>query len=140
MKALHLGRVLRRTLDLSGRIDAESVAAELGLTIFNWPLKGRVQEVKVGESVGVSSRLVPSWRRWAVAHAIGHHQLHPGNHVWLRATTGLAASMERQAEEFAYGLLVDEVEGFEAGLLADWELAEYFGVPEEVVRVQGDIK
>ena len=121
-------------MDLAGRIDVEAVAQDLGLTIFAWPLRGRVQEVKVGDAVGVSEGLLPGWRRWAIAHAIGHHQLHPGNHAWLRANTGLATPMERQAEEFAYGLLIDVSEAAEAGMLEDWEVADFFGVPEELVR------
>ena len=37
----------------------------------------------------------------------------------------------------AYGLLVDELEAAREGLSEAWEVAEYFGVPEGMVRVQG---
>jgi Zn-dependent peptidase ImmA (M78 family) len=44
---------------------------------------------------------------------------------------------ERQAEEFAYGLLVDEAEARREGFTEAWQVAEHFGVPEQMVRVQG---
>jgi hypothetical protein len=33
--------------------------------------------------------------------------------------------------------LVDEIEALRAGLTEAWQVAEYFGVPEEMVRVHG---
>ena len=54
-------------------------------------------------------------RRWDVAHAIGHHVLHPGNQLWLRSQTLLAKPNGRQSEDFAYGLLVDEAEALREG-------------------------
>ena len=70
------------------------------------------------------------------AHAIGHRLLHPGNHLWIRLHTGLAQRFEREAEDFARALLVDSQEAAKAGLMQSWEVAEYFGVPDEVVRLQ----
>ena len=43
----------------------------------------------------------------------------------------------RQAEQFAYGLLVDEEEAWREGLRTAQEIASYFGVPEGMIRVQG---
>ncbi len=41
-----------------------------------------------------------------------------------------------QADEFAEALLIDLAEAFTQGHSDAWEIAEYFGVPEEMVRVQ----
>ena len=65
--------------------------------------------------------------------------MHPGNHLWMRTNTELARRFEREAQAFAEGLLIDEDEMREAGLEAARDIAEHFGVPEEIVRVQGTL-
>ena len=69
-----------------------------------------------------------------IAHAIGHRMLHPGNHLRLRKHTDLTHRYEQEAEDFARALLVDEREAQQEGLVDSWEMAEHFGVPDEVVR------
>ncbi len=54
----------------------------------------------------------------------------------MRSKTNLGNRLEREADEFAEALLIDQGEAFEQGLTGAWEIAEYFGVPEEMVRVQ----
>ena len=68
---------------------------------------------------------------------VGHYKLHSSNTVHLRAPTTLNAREERQAGDFAYGLLVDEVEALAQGLTKAWEFAEYFGVTKVKVQFQG---
>ena len=94
--------------------------------------QGRIDEVKSHQFIGVSNRLPYARRNWAIAHGIGHHALHAGNQAWLRVHTSLAVKDERQAEDFAYGLLVDEDEAIFEGL-ATWEWREYFRVPDELL-------
>ena len=43
---------------------------------------------------------------------------------------------EREAEDFARALLVDDEEALAEGLVHSWEVAEHFGVPGELVRRQ----
>lgn len=124
------GRKLRKRFRLRGQVDAEALALGVGLAVDPWPFE-TVDEVKIGNHIAVASRLSYPWRRWCIAHAIGHHFLHPGNHLWLRAHTGLALRFEREAEDFAYGLLIDEEEALIEQLRETWEVAEHFGVPEE---------
>ena len=110
----------------------------MDLHIGEWPFpRAEIHEAKVGWLIGVAEGRSQRERRWDVAHAIGHHVLHPGNQLWLKSQTLLAEPHERQAEAFAYGLLVDETEALREGLTEAWQVAEYFGVPEEMVRVQG---
>ena len=45
-------------------------------------------------------------------------------------------SREREAEDYGLGLLMDEAEALEIGLTEAWEIAEHFGIPEEMVRIQ----
>ena len=90
----------------------------------------------MGEFICIAYRFEPEWKRWCTAHAIGHLLMHPGNHLWIRRHTGLANKYEREAEDFAQALLLDAGEVIEQGFTRSWQIAEYFGVPEEVVRIQ----
>ena len=126
---------LRRMLGLHGRVDAQGVADILGLEIWHRPYR-RFQEMKMGEFICIAHRFEPEWRRWCVAHAIGHLLMHPGNHIWTRRNTGLANKYEREAEDFAHALLLDVGEVVERGFTHSWQVAEHFGVPEEVLRLQ----
>jgi hypothetical protein len=126
---------LRRKLRLSGQVDAEAVANLLGLVVVPWPLEVQ-EEMQMGHYIGVADRLDARWRRWVIAHAIGHRLLHSGNHLWIRDHTSLGSLYEREAEDFARALLVDAQEAMEEGLTELWEVAEHFGVPEEMVVLQ----
>ena len=126
---------LRGKLGLHGQVDAEAVANVLGLTVVPLKLEG-LQELMVDDCIGVAERLPPDWRRWVIAHALGHRVLHPGNHLWLRMHTGLEGRVEREAEDFAHALLLDPKEAVDEGLTQAWEIAEYFGVPEELILLQ----
>ena len=126
---------LRRLLGLHGRVDARSVADILELEIWPRPFR-EFQEMKMGEFICIALRFEPEWKRWCTAHAIGHLLMHPGNHLWIRSHTGLAHKFEREAEDFAHALLLDVHEVVERGFTHSWQVAEYFGVPEEVLRLQ----
>ena len=105
---------LRRKLGLSGRVDAEAVADILGLEVVLWPMEVQ-QEMQMGRFIGVAERLDVRWRRWVIAHAIGHRLLHSGNHLWIRDHTSLGSLYEREAEDFARALLMDVDEAMERG-------------------------
>ena len=126
---------LRRKLGLRGRVDAEEVANILGLEVVYRPM-GRQEEMMVYEYIGVDEELDSRWRRWVIAYAIGHRLLHPGNHLWTRRHTDLGKPYEREAEDFALALLVDGQEARDEGLRELWEVAEHFGVPQELVALQ----
>ncbi|MCY4623401.1 MAG: ImmA/IrrE family metallo-endopeptidase [Chloroflexi bacterium] len=129
---------LRTKLGLRGQVDAEAVANLLGLTVVPLQLE-ELQELMVDDCIGVADRLAPAWRRWVIAHAVGHKVLHPGNHLWMRMHTGLAGKVEREAEDFAQALLLDATEVVGEGLSEAWEIAENFGVPEELVLLQAPL-
>lgn len=138
-RAHRRGRELRRKLGLRGQVDVDSVANILGLEVVSWPFE-KLDEMMLGDVIGVSPRLDSRWRRWVVAHAMGHGLLHPGNHLWKRLHTGLAHYYEREAEDFARGLLLDMDEAVEELLVAPVEVAEHFGVPEEMVTFQQPLR
>ena len=63
-------------------VNAEEIARKEGLSITIWPLIPPVEEVKVGNYIGLSEGLSTEWRRWDIAHALGHHLLsHHGNQL-----------------------------------------------------------
>ncbi len=138
-RAQRKAAALRRRLGLHGRVDAESVAGILGLEVVAWPMHVQ-QEMQMGRFIGVAKRLDARWRRWVIAHAIGHRLLHSGNHLWIRDHTSLNSLFEREAEEFARALLMDLDEVMEEGLSDLWEVAEHFGVPEEMVLFQAPMR
>lgn len=127
-------RSLRRSCRASVRLDVEWLAGREGLTIIRLVFPPNLHEIKYGPIVGLATQLSVAEQRWCIAHAIGHHHLHPGNQLWLRANTRLADLAERQAEEFAFHLLVDLTEARQLGLSELWELAEYFGAPEALIK------
>ena len=134
-RAQRKARELRRKLGLSGQVDAESVASILGLEVVTWPLDVQ-EEMQMDRYIGVAERLDPRWRRWVIAHAIGHRLLHSGNHLWIRDHTSLGSLFEREAEDFARALLMDVDEAMTEGLSELWEVAEHFGVPQEMAWLQ----
>ena len=130
---------LRQRCRTTGRADVSGVTEMLGLRVDEWPLPaGELHEVFVKNSIGVSTDVSEADKRWAIAHGIGHYILHSaGNQIWLRANTGLSDKLEAQAEQFAYHLLIDPDEAWDEGLETVKEVAEYFGVPVAMVRIQG---
>ena len=132
-RAQRRGAALRRELGLRGRVDAEAVAAGLGLGVRPWHFAVQTEMTVDGEIL-IAERLGPEERRWETAHAIGHRLLHRGNHV--EQPKHLRRRYEREADDFAHELLIDAEEAFAEGFVHSWEIAEHFGVPGEAVRVQ----
>ena len=132
-RATRRGTELRRELGLHGQVDALAVSDHLGLVVKFWRFAA-FEEMRLGPFIAVANRFEPEWRRWVVAHAVGHGFLHVGNHFWMTRNTDLGLSFEREAEDFAFGLLVDPREAAAEGYVHSWEVAEHFGVPDERVR------
>lgn len=116
-------------------IDAEWLASAVGCELLDWPLLEPVREVKQGRWIGLAEGLSRPERRHLIAHALAHHLLHCGNQLCFHQQwRGAVARQEREAEECAAHILIPEEELERVGDMALWELAEYFGVPEELVR------
>ena len=132
-RATKRGAALRRELGLRGQVDAQAVADHLGLVVK----RSRFlvfEEMRLGNFIAIADRFEPEWWRWVVAHAVGHGFLHVGNQYWIQRHTDLEHGFEREAEDFAFGLLVDPREAEDEGYVYSWQVAEHFGVPDERVR------
>ncbi len=84
----------------------------------------------------IADRLGPEESRWYIAHALGHKMMHEGNQLWVYKNTLLGGKYEREAQDFAHALLTDDREAIGEGFTCSLEVADYFGVPEEFVRLQ----
>ena len=129
------GAALRRKLGLTGLVDAEAVANLHGYRVKRLPLV-KQKELEVAGIICIADRLGPEWRRWCIAHSLGHKMMHPDNLLRVGRETGLGHRFEREANDFAHALLMDGREAVRAGLTHSWEVAEHFGVPDEIVRLQ----
>ena len=139
MNARQEAEHLRRICGASGRVNVEEVAHLVGMEIDERQFRAQeVDEIAFGSNIAVGDQLREPERRWAVAHAIGHYVLHgrATNHIWLRTCTQLPDKLERQAEDFAYALLVDEDEALDEGLETVHEIAGFYGVPPERAWLQ----
>ena len=137
MNARERAKRLRQQCGVTGRIDVEEVAQLVGLQVDRRSFRSRkLDEFTLPGNIAVANHIDEPSQRWAIAHAIGHHQLHGGNRILLREHTLLGNRDERQAEDFAYHLLVDwdSVKGL--GLDKVGKVAAYFGVPADRVWTQ----
>ncbi|MEK7848159.1 MAG: ImmA/IrrE family metallo-endopeptidase [Chloroflexota bacterium] len=127
-------RVHRQHPRLRFPLDMDALAAAQGCICVDWPFLDPVREVKHLRWIGIAQWLDGRERRRHVAHALGHHLMHAGNQLsfrhWQKVTQ---LKQERQAEQFAAHLLMPEEELSRVRRLPVWELAEYFGVPEDLV-------
>lgn len=78
-----------------------------GIEVVRWPFAGRVREVVVDGFIGIDRLASAAWERWLIAHALGHHLMHTGTSLYLESWRWVERNKaERQAEEFAAGLLL----------------------------------
>lgn len=120
---------------LSFPVDMEWLVGAEGCELLSWPFSGPVKEVKQGRWIGIATGLDERQQRYLIAHALAHHLMHRGNQLSFRDwQKGNLLKQEHDAEECAAHILMPEPELERIGNMPVWELAEYFGVPEELAR------
>ena len=132
MRAFRLGRDLAEHHAIQPGGDLGLVLQSLGLEVVPWRFRGRLREVIFEGAIGIDESLPENWQRWLTAHAIGHHMLHTGTSLYLASWQWVnRVKAERQAEEFAAGLLLpaDAMVG-----VGEVRLAARCGVPREKAR------
>ena len=127
--------LLRRYPGLLFPVDMEKLVAMEGCELVEWPFLFPVREVKHGRWIGVAKGLSPKEIRHLAAHALGHHLLHCGNQLWFQEwqPTSLL-KQEREADEFAAHILIPETELIQLGKVNVWEVADRFGVLENLAH------
>ena len=129
MLGLALGRELARSLDLHPPVELSPLLRKLDLETTDWRFRGRLREVIMDGVIGIDMRLPEPWLRWLTAHAVGHYLLHTGTSLYLNSWQWVSRmKAERQAEEFAAGLLAPlSAEGHGPTPIA---VARRLGIPE----------
>jgi len=119
--------------ELSFPIDMEWLAGVEHCEIVDWPFLLPVKEVKQGRWIGIAEGVNKRDRRHLIAHALAHQLLHCGNQLSFRDwQKTIVCKQEREAEECAAHILMPETELARVIDMPVWEIAEYFGVPEEL--------
>ena len=132
MRALRMGRDLAERFDLEPGADLAPLLRSVGAEVIPWRFTGRVREVIYEGAIGIDDTLPETWKRWLTAHAVGHHLLHTGASLYLASRQWVnRVKAERQAEEFAAGLLIPAGAARNAGENA---VAVLCGVPVEKAR------
>jgi hypothetical protein len=130
MIGFRLGRELARTLGGTPPLDLSPLLDRLGLELVPWRFRGRLKEVVMDGVIAIDERLPGPWARWLTAHAVGHHLMHTGTWLYLDSWQWVnRPKAERQAEEFAAGLLVRDGPSWAA--LGPTTLSSRLGIPEE---------
>jgi Zn-dependent peptidase ImmA (M78 family) len=117
-------------------VDVERIVEVEGLEVVerNFP---SVEEVYLYPSIGMKRGLPRVWRRWVIAHALGHYFMHRGNQLWFRRKDDvLRRQQETQAERFAAYLLIPQAELGRLRSLDLWDFAEHFEVPPECIALR----
>ena len=133
--------VAKRIRKAFGTNEPEVIAQREGLEVMTTYLPQRWWDILLWEYVAIRDDLSPQWRRWCLAHCLGHHFMHHGNQLRLKDRADLIYErrmQEAEAESFAAWLLIpeEELEGLkraEGENLDVWKIAEHFNVPAEMV-------
>jgi len=128
-------QVYQRHPGLTFPVDMEWLANAEGCECLIWPFLEPIKEVKQGRWIGIADRLSRKEHRYLIAHALAHHLMHCGNQLSFRDwQTSTRRRQEKEADCFAAHILMPENELYRVVNMPPWEIAEYFGVPDELAR------
>ena len=136
---------MKRVINHANRIsgiygnDLDHVAESLGLSVIPQKMKGRLKEFYVQGSIVINENLSNREKRELVAHAMGHHLLHAGNHLAMQKRIySFGNYHEKQANVFAACLLMplEELACFISNRSRIDEIANHFQVREDLVRLR----
>lgn len=119
--------------------DLDQIAQSLGLNVILQKMEGRLREFYFSGSIVINESLSNREKRELVAHAIGHHLLHAGNHLAMQKRIySFGNYHEKQANVFAACLLMplESLSGFISNKSRIDEIANHFQVREELVKMR----
>lgn len=133
-------QVLRKYNLTAAPIDLKKIIDGEELILDEWSFHGRVKEVYLGDSIGIDRDADPKKQRELIAHALGHHFLHTGNHLYFeRHDQFTTFKQEHEAQCFAAELLLPKAELKKVKHLTTGEIANYFSVPEDFTQFGMDV-
>jgi Zn-dependent peptidase ImmA (M78 family) len=128
-------QIIRKYKLFTAPIDLNKIIDDESLTLDEWAFKGRVREVYVGDSIGILKSATPQKKRELIAHALGHHFLHQGNHMYFEENDQFTKfKQEHEAQMFASELLMPHALFSKVEHLSVKEIAHYFFVDEDLVK------
>lgn len=140
-KAQKRARQILRKYNLStAPIDLQRIVDGENLILDRWNFHGRVREVYLGDSIGIDNSVDHKKQRELIAHALGHHFLHQGNHFYFESKDQFASfKQEHEAQCFAAELLMPRKDLIERKHLTVDEISDYFNIPTEFTSFGMDI-
>ena len=135
-KALKRAREILQQCNLSSApINLDKIIEQEGLSLDDWHFAGRINEAYLGDSIGIKNTALPIKKRELVAHALGHHFLHAGNHLYFETHDQfITFKQEHEAQCFAAELLIPTLILEPIKTWPAHELAEHFSVTEELIK------
>ena len=122
-------QVLRKYRLTTAPIDLQTIIEGEELTLDEWSFHGRVKEVYLGDSIGITQGIDPKKQRELIAHALGHHFLHQGNHLYFEKRDQFTAfKQEHEAQCFAAELLMPRNEVEKMKHLSKSDIADHFQI------------
>ena len=140
-KALIRAKEILQQCNLSSApININKIIEREGLSLDDWQFAGRIKEAYLGDSIGIKNTVDPRKRRELIAHALGHHFLHAGNHLYFEQHDQfITFKQEHEAQCFAAELLIPTLLLEPLKDLLIYELADYFSVDEDLVKFRLEI-
>lgn len=141
IKAQKRARQVLRKYHLSTvPIDLQTIIEGEELVLDEWAFHGRVKEVYLGDSIGISQGIDPKKQRELIAHALGHHFLHQGNHFFFEKRDQFATfKQEHEAQCFAAELLMPKKEVAKLKHLSRSALADHFQISNAFTQFGKDV-
>lgn len=136
-KAQKRARQILRKYNLStAPIDLNKIVTAEGLTLDEWSFRGRVKEVYLGDRIGICSHIADNKRRELIAHALGHHFLHTGNHFYFESCDQFVAfKQEHEAQCFAAELLMPKEQLLKVKNQPLSAIAHHFRVTTDFIKL-----
>ncbi|MHB8871962.1 MAG: ImmA/IrrE family metallo-endopeptidase [Thermoleophilia bacterium] len=119
--------------------DLDRITDSLGLSVMYEEMNGRMKEFYFRGAIVVREDLATREKRELIAHALGHHLFHAGNHLAMQKRIySFGNYHEKQANAFAACLLIplSQLSRLMADRARIDEIADNFGVTEELVRLR----
>lgn len=134
-------RVINKANQLNEQFgnDLDRITDSLGLSVMYEDMAGRMKEFYFRGSIVVRADLSIREKRELIAHALGHHLFHAGNHLAMQKRIySFGNYHEKQANAFAACLLIplSKLSRLMADRARIDEIADHFGVQEELVRLR----
>ncbi len=118
--------------------DPYCIARYLGTDVHEYPFRGAIKGMVIGIAgrvcIAINSALPMSWKRFVLAHEIGHLQLSVkgAGYFFLSEHTLMLPLIEREANLFAVELLVGDEEPYRGETVK--QFAARVGVPAEMME------